>query len=187
MASFKVRSKGYASNGRKEESAPPLTVGEITAWTGDGRRTSTSDVRLHFLTSGDLHVAVDFKWGGGAPPRWREFLQLDDTSKSERLKIMACLHTGPRFLRRLVNSRPAVLGRLLETKYISHEGGIEIVYDTRSNFLSSFICGKILSYASSVTIEGAFFLEESDDEYLPERVLGTFEVDWSCIRGIRES
>ena len=109
----------------------------------------------------------------------RKFL-LDgnDAYRSARIKFAVKLFKGPAVLRRVLPSRPVLVGQRATTRFYRGEDGslenkyLEVDLICASNATAKYLYSAFSSYSARSEQELAFWIEGTSESELPERLLG---------------
>lgn len=92
-------------------------------------------------------------------------------------KLIPRVVDGNFFVRKAVGTTPAILGKKLDQEYYGDgETYFELVVDVGSSSVAGSILGVVKGYATSISIDLAFLLEGQEEQYLPERILGSLRL-----------
>lgn len=113
------------------------------------------------------------------PATLRKFLlDGDDTYRSARIKFAVKLFKGPVVLRRVLPSRPVLVGQRATTRFYRGEGGplenkyLEVDLICASNATAKYLYSAFSAYSARSEQELAFWIEGTSESELPERLLG---------------
>lgn len=102
----------------------------------------------------------------------------DDAYRSARIKFAVKLFKGPAVLRRVLPSRPVLVGQRATTRFYRGEGGplenkyLEVDLICASNATAKYLYSAFSSYSARSEQELAFWIEGTSESELPERLLG---------------
>ena len=102
----------------------------------------------------------------------------DDAYRSARMKLAVKLFKGPAVLRRVLPSRPVLVGQRATTRFYRGEGGplenkyLEVDLICASNATAKYLYSAFSSYSARSEQELAFWIEGTSESELPERLLG---------------
>lgn len=102
----------------------------------------------------------------------------DDAYRSARIKFAVKLFKGPAVLRRVLPSRPVLVGQRATTRFYRGEGGplenkyLEVDLICASNATAKYLYSTFSAYSARSEQELAFWIEGTSESELPERLLG---------------
>lgn len=102
----------------------------------------------------------------------------DDAYRSARIKFAVKLFKGPAVLRRVLPSRPVLVGQRATTRFYRGEGGplenkyLEVDLICASNATAKYLYSAFSAYSARSEQELAFWIEGTSESELPERLLG---------------
>lgn len=102
----------------------------------------------------------------------------DDAYRSARIKFAVKLFKGPAVLRRVLPSRPVLVGQRATTRFYRGEGGplenkyLEVDLICASNTTAKYLYSAFSAYSARSEQELAFWIEGTSESELPERLLG---------------
>lgn len=105
---------------------------------------------------------------------WRDFLTGSDEYKDAKFKLIPSLIAGPYLVKKMVGSKPAIIGQKLSTSYFGsiEENYVEICLDvTRGSKLANSISNSVCGHANQVTVDLGFTIESNDVRTLPEQLI----------------
>uniref|UniRef100_A0A7S2SHE6 START domain-containing protein n=1 Tax=Mucochytrium quahogii TaxID=96639 RepID=A0A7S2SHE6_9STRA len=102
----------------------------------------------------------------------QEFMEGDNTFRNSKFKIIPSVVEGYFIARRAIGSKPAILGKKIDTHYFKGDNCFEICVDVGSSSVAGGLMNVVKSYAASLVIDLAFLLESQTEDELPERLLG---------------
>lgn len=95
-----------------------------------------------------------------------------DEFRTNTFKLIPRIVEGNFVVRKAVGSKPTILGRKLKQSYIRSDRYFELIVDIGSDPVAERIVKLALGSAKSLVVDMMFVLEGSDEETLPERILG---------------
>ncbi|GBG29447.1 Protein ENHANCED DISEASE RESISTANCE 2-like [Hondaea fermentalgiana] len=101
-----------------------------------------------------------------------KFISADDAYRNSRFKIIPSVPEGYFIARRAIGSKPAILGRKIQTDYYRGDNHFEVCVDVGSSTVAESLMGVVKSYATSMVLDLAFLFESTAEDELPERILG---------------
>mmetsp|Transcript_5186 Transcript_5186/g.11389 ORF Transcript_5186/g.11389 Transcript_5186/m.11389 type:complete len:131 (+) Transcript_5186:143-535(+) len=109
------------------------------------------------------------------------FLMGNDEERDSTLKLVPIAVEGPLVVRRMVQGKPAIIGKRLPTKYTYYpkdaSRGFAECFEvdlmvTETDAVGRTACNMTRRYTSSVTVDLGFVIEGSTEDELPEQMLG---------------
>jgi len=114
---------------------------------------------------------------GAADPNfsalWQRFCDGDDKWRTERLKLIPTVVEGNFVVRKVVGSKPAILGKSLKARYHRGEGYIEADFDIASSGTAANMWKVVEGVAKTLVIDLGFVIEAQEANLLPERLMAT--------------
>lgn len=100
------------------------------------------------------------------------FFGESDEFRDKTFKLIPRIVDGNFIVRNAVGSKPAILGQKVKQHYIRNERFFELIIDVASDSVASGIVKLALGYAKSLVVDMMFVLESTEEDQLPERILG---------------
>lgn len=114
----------------------------------------------------------DFFKSLGAGHLVSRFVNGSDNFRNQRLKLIPKIVSGNWFVRKVVGSKPAILGtKGLAIKYFRTRDYLEIDIDLTQSRIANGIFGVVQQYVESIVVDLAFVIESQHMTELPESVL----------------
>jgi hypothetical protein len=110
------------------------------------------------------------------------FFGPSDEFRDNTFKLIPRIVEGNFVVRKAVGSKPSILGRKLKQHYIRHSRFLELIVDIGSDSIARNVVGLSMGYAKSIVVDMMFLLEASEEETLPERILGGVRIKNLCFK-----
>jgi hypothetical protein len=100
------------------------------------------------------------------------FFGSSDEYRDKTFKLIPNIVEGNYIVKTAVGSKPALLGKKLKQHYVRTDRYFEMVIDIESNPVAKRIVKLALGYAKTLVVDMMFLLEGTQENTLPERMLG---------------
>uniref|UniRef100_A0A6S8UH01 Protein ENHANCED DISEASE RESISTANCE 2 C-terminal domain-containing protein n=1 Tax=Chaetoceros debilis TaxID=122233 RepID=A0A6S8UH01_9STRA len=100
-----------------------------------------------------------------------------DGHRNQVLKIIPLVKEGSFLLKRAIGSKPLILGKYLDQKFVQGERFLEAIVDVSSSVTTQKLLKLSAAYKTKVAVGMAFVLEAKEEADLPEAVLGSVELN----------
>jgi len=165
-------------------SAPAFIINFVCPWGLIVNYYEISEFYLPYLRSNkasrpSLHATLE-----GLEPHERamaRFFMGSDEERNSTLKLIPVAVEGPLVVRKMVQGKPAIIGKRLPTKYTYYPPDktrgfadcFEVDLDvTATDSVGKTACNMSRRYMSSVTVDLGFVIEGRTEDELPEQMLG---------------
>mmetsp|Transcript_3916 Transcript_3916/g.7940 ORF Transcript_3916/g.7940 Transcript_3916/m.7940 type:complete len:1021 (-) Transcript_3916:198-3260(-) len=101
-----------------------------------------------------------------------------DEFRDQTFKLIPRVVEGNFLVRKAVGSTPAIMGTRLKQYYVRTDRFMEIVLDCGSSQVAEGVIKLSLGYAKTLVVDMGFLLEATEEEHLPERILGCVRVKY---------
>eukprot|EP00534_Pseudo-nitzschia_fraudulenta_P004408 CAMPEP_0201133612 /NCGR_PEP_ID=MMETSP0850-20130426/49337_1 /ASSEMBLY_ACC=CAM_ASM_000622 /TAXON_ID=183588 /ORGANISM="Pseudo-nitzschia fraudulenta, Strain WWA7" /LENGTH=457 /DNA_ID=CAMNT_0047404307 /DNA_START=14 /DNA_END=1387 /DNA_ORIENTATION=+ len=95
-----------------------------------------------------------------------------DNYRDQTFKLIPRIVEGNYVVRKGVGSKPAILGKKINQRYVHDDRFFEIIVDIASDAVAKRITKLCLGYIKSIVVDMMFALEGYDEDTLPERIFG---------------
>jgi len=110
---------------------------------------------------------------------WKEFLTGNKDYRNNRLKFIPRVIAGPWMVKKMVGSKPAIIGKKIPTTYYGSEGDnyLEVCLNVAGGgAAANSIANACIGAADSLTVDLGFLIEGKNYEELPEQLLNVLRV-----------
>ncbi|XP_065851444.1 protein ENHANCED DISEASE RESISTANCE 2-like [Euphorbia lathyris] len=102
-----------------------------------------------------------------------KFIDGSDMFRDSRFKLIPSIIEGYWMVKRAVGTKACLLGKAVTCNYLRQDNFLEIDVDIGSSSVARGVIGLVLGYVTSLVVDLAILVEATEEEELPEFILGT--------------
>ncbi|XP_072991915.1 protein ENHANCED DISEASE RESISTANCE 2 isoform X2 [Typha latifolia] len=105
------------------------------------------------------------------------FIDGTDVFRDARFKLIPSIIEGYWMIKRAVGTKACLLGKAVTCRYLRQDNFLEIDVDIGSSSVARSIISLVLGYVTSIVVDLAILIEATEEEELPEYILGTVRLN----------